>query len=57
MMTAKTLPHVPIFPVLSVAQKEVENEINQQIWDLPRQLFRNHMQPAKFEVIVESYKG
>lgn len=43
--------------VLSEAQRQVEDEINQQIWDLPRELFRNHIQPAKFELIVESYKG
>ena len=46
-----------LISVLSVAQKEVEDEINQQIWELPRELFRKHMQPAKFEVIVETYKG
>ena len=46
-----------LLTVISLAQKEVEDNINQQIWDLPRELFRKHMQPAKFEVIVESYKG
>lgn len=42
--------------VLDALQKEIEDRINNQIWDLPRELFRNHIEPAKYEVLVEKYK-
>ncbi|XP_060605713.1 uncharacterized protein LOC132758181 isoform X2 [Ruditapes philippinarum] len=42
--------------VLDALQKEVEDRINNQIWDLPRELFRNHIEPARYEVLVEKYR-
>lgn len=43
--------------VLDFLQKEVEDRINNQIWDLPRELFRNHIEPARYEVLVDKYRG
>lgn len=42
--------------VLTIAQKEVEDRINNQIWALPQELFRKHIEPAKYEVLLEKYK-
>ncbi|KAL4221488.1 hypothetical protein ACF0H5_019745 [Mactra antiquata] len=42
--------------VLDALQKEIEDRINNQIWDLPRELFRNHIQPARYEQLVEKYR-
>ncbi|XP_045163108.2 uncharacterized protein LOC123527594 isoform X3 [Mercenaria mercenaria] len=42
--------------VLDALQKEIEDRINNQIWDLPRELFRNHIEPARYEVLVEKYR-
>lgn len=38
-------------------QKEIEDRINNQIWALPQELFRNHIEPAKYEVLLEKLKG
>lgn len=43
--------------VLDSLQKEIEDRINNQIWDLPRELFRNHIEPARYEVLVDKYRG
>ncbi|KAL3862773.1 hypothetical protein ACJMK2_008721 [Sinanodonta woodiana] len=42
---------------LTMSQKEIEDRIDRQIWTLAQELFRNHPQPAKYEVTVEKYKG
>ena len=36
---------------------EIENGINRQKWALAQELFRDHFQPAMYEVIVDKYKG
>ena len=43
--------------VIAAAFREIEDRIDRQIWKLPQELFREHMQPAMYEVIVEKYKG
>ncbi|XP_048751025.1 uncharacterized protein LOC125662722 isoform X3 [Ostrea edulis] len=42
--------------VIAAAFREIEDRIDRQIWKLPQELFREHMQPAMYEVIVEKYK-
>lgn len=42
--------------VLTAAMREIEDNINKQIWSLPQELFRNHFQDAKYELVVEKYK-
>lgn len=37
--------------------REIEDNINKQIWSLPQELFRNHTRDAKYELVVEQYKG
>jgi IS30 family transposase len=46
-----------IFSVMTAAIREIEDNINKQIWSLPQELFRNHFQDAKYELVVEKYKG
>ncbi|XP_052286324.1 uncharacterized protein LOC127882005 isoform X3 [Dreissena polymorpha] len=41
---------------LDLLQKEVEDRINNQIWALAQELFRNHMEPAKAEVVILKYQ-
>lgn len=43
--------------VIAASFREIEDRIDRQIWKLPQELFREHMQPAMYEVIVEKYKG
>ena len=42
--------------VMTAAIREIEDNINKQIWSLPQELFRNHFQDAKYELVVEKYK-
>nr|XP_011416308.2 tumor necrosis factor receptor superfamily member 16 isoform X4 [Crassostrea gigas] len=42
--------------VIAASFREIEDRIDRQIWKLPQELFRDHMQPAMYEVIVEKYK-
>ncbi|XP_052083299.1 uncharacterized protein LOC127720635 isoform X5 [Mytilus californianus] len=42
--------------VLTASMREIEDNINKQIWSLPQELFRNHFQDAKYELVVEKYK-
>ncbi|XP_062597285.1 uncharacterized protein LOC134258736 isoform X4 [Saccostrea cucullata] len=42
--------------VIAASFREIEDRIDRQIWKLPQELFREHMQPAMYEVIVEKYK-
>jgi IS30 family transposase len=42
---------------MTAAIREIEDNINKQIWSLPQELFRNHFQDAKYELVVEKYKG
>lgn len=46
-----------IISVLTAAIREIEDNINKQIWSLPQELYRNHFQDAKYELVVEKYKG
>lgn len=48
---------ISVFLVIAAAFREIEDRIDRQIWKLPQELFREHMQPAMYEVIVEKYKG
>ena len=43
--------------MLDLLQKEIEDRINNQIWTLAQELYRNHIEPAKYEVILEKLKG
>nr|XP_022340513.1 uncharacterized protein LOC111135083 isoform X9 [Crassostrea virginica] len=47
---------ISVFLVIAAAFREIEDRIDRQIWKLPQELFREHMQPAMYEVIVEKYK-
>ncbi|KAK3105348.1 hypothetical protein FSP39_023184 [Pinctada imbricata] len=42
--------------VIAASFREIEDRIDKQIWALAQELFREHMQPAMYEVIVEKYK-
>ncbi|XP_069118869.1 uncharacterized protein [Argopecten irradians] len=42
--------------VLSASFREIEDRIDRQKWSLAQELFRNHYQPAMYEVIVDKYK-
>ena len=43
--------------VIAASFREIEDRIDKQTWRLAQELFREHMQPAMYEVIVEKYKG
>ncbi|KAL5013201.1 hypothetical protein ScPMuIL_007471 [Solemya velum] len=42
--------------VLGCYFSEIENKIDRQIWTLAQELFKDHFQAAKYEIIVEKYK-
>lgn len=51
------IPNLFCVSVIAASFREIEDRIDRQIWKLPQELFREHMQPAMYEVIVEKYKG
>ncbi|XP_052821473.1 uncharacterized protein LOC128246942 isoform X5 [Mya arenaria] len=42
--------------VLDLLQREVEDRINNQIWALAQELFKSHLEPAKYEDLLEKYR-